>query len=239
MILSIDLAARRYQDIGIALLSDCIGAVRATLVSPASLNLAGAPNAGDLAHALHALATRHDVRLILIDGPQAWRADDAPNAHMRACERATRTPGKTGLPGIVKPASWTRMATYSYDLFDRLDALGWPRLGASWHGERAAIESFPTHAWRSLGHPPLPGKRARLDIAPWCSWLEPHYLGASLGDVSHDELQAVIAGLAGLQMIDGGIDAVARHGEAPFRSGATWREGFIVSPRRSAPNAAE
>ena len=136
-------------------------------IDPAALNLTGEPDAARFAEAILRLAEQRNVRLILLDGPQGWRADWAPPGHARACETATRTPGKTGLPGVVKPASWTRMADFSIALFDALHAQGWPRIDHTWRGGPAAIESFPTHAWRSLGHPALPGKKATLDHTPW------------------------------------------------------------------------
>ena len=123
------------------------------------------------------------------------------------------------------------MADFSIALFDRLHDAGWLRLGTEWRGERVAIESFPTHAWRTLGFTPLAGKKRTTNIEPWQVWLEANYLGASLGQVTHDELQAVVAGLAGLQMLDGGVEAVVRCGHPPHIERGVWREGYIVSPR--------
>jgi hypothetical protein len=113
------------------------------------------------------------------------------------------------------------MADFSIALFDRLHDAGWLRLGTEWRGERVAIESFPTHAWRTLGFTPLAGKKRTTNIEPWQVWLEANYLGASLGQVTHDELQAVVAGLAGLQMLDGGrsLRAPAAHREGRLARG--------------------
>lgn len=77
---------------------------------------------------------------------------------MRVCERCTRTPGKTGIPEVVKPASWTRMACFSIEVFDALEGAGWPRFSGTWPLRRAAVETFLTHAWRTLGLDSLPGK---------------------------------------------------------------------------------
>lgn len=200
-------------------------------IDPASLGLEGEPDAARFAAAILTVALERDVRLILLDGPQGWRADWAPPGHARACEKATRTPGKTGLPGIVKPASWTRMADFSIALFDALQAQGWPRIDHTWRGGRAAIESFPTQAWRSLGHPALPGKKATLDHTPWIERLVAEGM-RGIAQASHDELQAAIAALAGIQLMAGGLDAADVRGLPPTFEGGHWREGFIICPRR-------
>ena len=200
-------------------------------IDPAALDLTGEPDAARFADAIIGLAEQRKVRLILLDGPQGWRADWAPPGHARACEKATRTPGKTGLPGVVKPASWTRMADFSIAMFDALHEHGWPRIDHTWSGGRAAIESFPTQAWRSLGYPALPGKKPALDCTPWIARLTEEGLHG-ITQASHDELQAAIAALAGLQLLVGGLDAADVRGLPPTFEGGHWREGFIICPRR-------
>src|ERR1700755_1957415 len=79
----------------------------------------------------------------------------------RGWKRPLFTPGKTGLPGVVKPASWTYMAEFSIQLFGALHDAGFPRLMEPLdlpRGTKLAIESFPTSAWRSLKLLPLAGK---------------------------------------------------------------------------------
>lgn len=200
-------------------------------IDPASLGLTGEPDAVTFADAITSVADEYAVRLILLDGPQGWRAERAPPGHARECEKATRTPGKTGLPGVVKPASWTRMADFSVALFDALQARGWPRIDHTWNGGRATIESFPTQAWRSLGHPALPGKKPALDHAPWTERLVAEGL-RGITQPSHDEVQATIAALAGLQLLAEGLDAADVRGLPPTFEGGHWREGFIICPRR-------
>ncbi len=230
MILSIDLASRRYRDNGIALVA---GDRTLEFIAPAALGLTGEPQVNPFADAIARLAAQHHVGLILLDGPQGWRADWSPPGHARACERATRTPGKTGPPGVVKPGSWTRMAEFSIALFDALDARGWPRIDHGWTQGPAAIESFPTQAWRSLGHPTLPGKAKARDLAPWVQLLRAEGLrSAGWADASHDDVQAAVAALAGLQLLAGGLAAADVRGLPPTFEGGHWREGFIVSPRR-------
>jgi len=231
MILSVDLASRRVQDNGIAWLSPDGDRARVEIIPPAALELRGVPDAERFAEAFADFAQREGVRLMMLDGPQGWRADESDFEHMRLCERETRTPGKTGLPGIVKPATWTRMATFSIALFDALDARGWPRFTRNWKGERAAIETFPTHAWRQIGYPPLPGKGAQMDISHWRGYLAEASIRSLPAGISHDELQAVVGGLAGLSLVATGVQGCDLRGTDPVRQRGSWREGFIVSPR--------
>lgn len=201
------------------------------LLRPEALGLHGEPQVEAIAETLSRLAERERATLILIDGPQGWRAERSPLVHQRSCERLTLTPGKTGPVGVVKPKSWTRMALFSIALFDALHAGGWARYRSGWRGERAAIETFPTHAWRSLGRTPLPGKSASIDLRPWRAHLEALGVRDLPADATHDEIQAVVAGLAGLALLSGGPAAVDIRGEEPRREAGAWREGYILSPR--------
>lgn len=231
MILSVDLASRRYRDNGIALLSADRGRVDVRLLRPDDLGLSGPPDAERFADALNRVAKFERVGLILLDGPQGWRAERSPHTHQRICERATRTPGKTGPPGVVKPSTWARMAVFSIAMFDALAGQGWPRFRERWDGERAAIESFPTQAWRVLGEQPMPGKAATDSVQPWREALKRHGVRDLPSDISHDEIQAVVAGLAGIALMERGPGACEIAGRDPFREGGHWREGFIVSAR--------
>lgn len=230
-VLSVDLASRRYRDNGIALLSGRLGDVRGEILSADALGLHGEPDARGFADVLHDVATRAGARLILLDGPQGWRAEQSVLVHQRRCEREALAPGKTGLPGIVKPATWTRMAEFSVALFDALYDHGWPRITAAWNGERAAIESFPTHAWRALGLPVMPGRANTPSVEPWRERLETLGVRGLSDAATHDDLQAVVAGLAGLQLLENGFARVDARGCDPHLEGGHWREGWILSPR--------
>lgn len=236
MILSVDLASRRWDDNGIALMHADGPSVSVRFVSPAQLGLVGTPEPERFAEALDRLARAEGVRVILLDGPQGWRAESSPLVHLRECERATRAPGKTGLPGIVKPATWTRMAEFCVALFDALDARGWPRFSQPWTGGRVAIESFPTHAWRMLGVLPLPAKSKVRDLAPWRAVLHTHGVTLPTG-CTHDQLQSVVAGLAGITLVTRGETHCDVRGLPPRSEDGVWREGYIVSPMiSSAPS---
>jgi hypothetical protein len=239
-VLSVDLASRRYRDNGLAILRDVrsagtsargVGEVHVELLSPAALGLADPPQPAAFARVLNAVAEDVGARVMLLDGPQGWRAGRSALVHQRQCERDTRAPGKTGLPGIVKPATWTRMAEFSVALFDALDSLGWPRLDARWSGGRAAIESFPTQAWRSLGLAALPSRAKTPSLEPWRQQLLQVGRCEIPEAATHDELQAIVAGLAGVQLLRDGFGAVDARGCDPQHEAGHWREGWIVSPR--------
>jgi len=234
-ILSVDLASRRYQDIGIAVIECVDGNVYAWFVKPHHALLKAPPSVDVLAGFLSDIAQKARSSAIFIDGPQGWKHPENGLEHARICERRLFTPGKTGLPGAVKPASWTYMAEFSIQLFDALDCAGHPRLmdpSELCGTKRVAIESFPTSAWRSLGQKPLVAK-SRASIAHVEDRLRAlrKFIPISLDEEpSHDELQALIAGLAGLPLLGSTAVGYSLTGTTPVQLEGTWREGFIVNP---------
>jgi hypothetical protein len=238
-VLSVDLASRRCQDIGIAAIGYDDGTVHARFVNPHRTLPKEPPSVDVLASFLSRIADETRSLVIFIDGPQGWKHPENGHEYSRTCERLLATPGKTGLPGAVKPASWTRMADFSIRLFDALDYAGYPRLvdASDLSGaKRVAIESFPTSAWRSLGLKPLAGKSKdwRAHVEDRLKALR-ELIPISLDEPpSHDELQALIAGLAGLSLLGSRTINYSFTGEKPVRLEGTWREGFIVNPTRSA-----
>jgi hypothetical protein len=117
-------------------------------------------------------------------------------------------------------------------MFDALDARGWPRFTSAWRGAPAAIESFPTQAWRSLGLTAMPGRANTPSLDPWVRHLHSLGLRDLPRELTHDEVQAVVAGIAGLQLLETGPAGVDAHGCDPFLETGTWREGWIVCPKR-------
>jgi hypothetical protein len=235
--LSVDLAFKDYRDIGVVTLATLDGRIKASAVPLTTRALHGPPSAGGLADALVTLASEIGADWIFIDGPQGWKAPDNGCEHSRCCERALATQGKTGLPGVTKPGNYVAFITFAVELFDALEIRGWPRLPTAAIPplrHRCAIESFPTSAWRSLGLVPLPGKAAtapEMVIARLRSLRAVFPLDVS-NDLSHDELQALVAGLAGVALDDGNAAGVSIAGVAPVRVEGIWREGFIVNPTR-------
>jgi hypothetical protein len=183
-------------------------------------------------------AKKFDACRMLIDGPQAWKASNN-GYHARVCERRLATPGKTGLPGTCKPGSYVSFIQFSIELFDALALRGWPRLAdvtMLTGRDHCAIESFPTAAWKRLGTRPLPGKRkARAaDVAQRLKWVCDEFSLVVPDPVSHDELQAMVAGVAGTKLEMEGIRAIELVGEPPITIEGIWREGYIVVPMAKA-----
>jgi hypothetical protein len=233
-VISVDLAYSDYRDFGMAVLDDGPSGARYELLTFAD-DRAQTPTPEHVADIVIDVCKRADASLILLDGPQGWKDPSNGLAHSRLCERILNTPAKTGLPGDVKPASYLRFVEFAVQVFDAFHARGWQRFDpAAWRPDHSAvIESFPLAAWRSLRLPCLPAKsKARdSDIRRHLECLVGAGLIAGDGPTpTHDQLQALVAGLGGL-----GISVSAAHryqavGAAPFVLDGTWREGYIVNP---------
>lgn len=234
-VISVDLAYRSYSDIGTVVLSEGNGSIVAERVDLPGLGLPEPPAPESLAEFLTLLAHELGATCILIDGPQGWKAEDNGQLHMRLCERELSTPGKTGLPGITKPGAYLPFIAFSIALFDALDARGISRLPV-WPPPttRYAIESFPSAAWRTLGLAKLPGKtRTTPDALKAALRTLLGEFGVVGADAfSHDETQALVAGLAGLALEGSTQIRGVVAGVAPRLEGGAWREGFILNPAR-------
>ncbi len=244
-VISVDLASKSYADIGVVVLRR---AEERVSVEPIRLTpekgFAGRPEANTLADFLTRCAAEVGATTILIDGPQAWKSSTTELKLSRRCERELATPGKTGLPGATTPRTYLNFTRFSIDLFDQLQARGWPRLAMespAGPADHVAIESFPTAAWRGLRLTPLPGKnRTKPEtLAEKQEELE-SLLSLKIDDaLNHDELQALVGGLAGLALADDRSDGYLLAGSAPMLTEGFWREGFIIAPTRmvAPPNA--
>jgi hypothetical protein len=240
-VLSIDLAHKSYADVGVCSLRIAASQIEVAPIRLPALGLSGKPMSSALARVIADLAEQLGARLILIDGPQAWKSPENGLSHSRICERQLATQGKTGLPGFTKPSNYAPFIALAIDLFDQLAELGWPRLpdeSALASSSRFALESFPTYAWRSLGLKPLPGKaNTPAGVVPEklteLSRLYPISTPSS-GELTHHELQALVAGLAGIAVEGHAAFAFNVVGVSPFQLEGSWREGFIVNPVRGA-----
>lgn len=229
-VVSVDLAYKNYRDVGVAMLEADSGKLRCEFPE---ILLSGPPDTAQLADYLNGLCAERGAGVLLINGPQAWKGPDNGLVHSRLCERALNTPAKTGLPEAVKPANYGPFVRFSVDLFGALQRRDWalyaglPNVGA-----QTLFESFPLSAWRSLGilgllakskHKPvnLKGRLARLlGLAPIVCDANP----------THDELQALVAGLAGVAYEHNFTPGFAAAGESPSWVDGYAREGFIVNP---------
>jgi hypothetical protein len=236
-VISVDLAFRSAGDCGVVALRRVAERIKAHPIRLPDRGSRGRLAPESLAGFLSAVGRESNARLVLLDGPQAWKAADNGLDHARHCERELATPGKTGLPGQTKPRTFLSFARHSVQVFDALETRGWPRLGPDLAcGTGCAVESFPTSAWRTLGLAPLRSKRratrdemdARLGELGSLFALE-------LGDeLTHDELQALVAGLAGFPLLASAEHGYRLSGTPPIFVDGAWREGYIVNPTRRA-----
>jgi hypothetical protein len=189
-----------------------------------------------LAGRINHFANLRGIRIVMLDGPQAWKSRSNGLEHARVSERQLNTPAKTGLPGLVKPLSMRPYAEFCLDLYDSLCRRGWRRLDTreqpSGPLDRVLIESNPLAAWKSLGLKPLVSKRRAhiIDLAEAYSALHALIPFTTDHPPNHDQLQAIVAGLAGLALDERNTSGARIVGNPPRREDGHWREGYIVLP---------
>ena len=233
-VLSVDLAFRRWVDLGIVLLERAADGSVACEILP--WHEAGPVDANTLAGRLNHLCAVRTVRTIMLDGPQAWKSRSNGFEHARVSECQLNTAAKTGLPGLVKPVSYRAFAEFCLDVYDGLCRRGWQRLetlpqpGAP--PARVLVESYPHAAWKSLGLKPLPSKRRSKvsDLAEAYGALRKVIPFTTNRPPNHDQLQAIVAGLPGLAVEECNTGGARIVGQPPRREDGHWREGFIVLP---------
>jgi hypothetical protein len=264
-VLSVDLATRRWSDLGIVVLERVRAAqtgklwgdgpglpLKSVFAPPAEpeaqeshiaceiipWNDAGPVDAEILAGRLNHLCGVRGIRVLLLDGPQAWKSSTNGLEHSRVSERQLNTAAKTGLPGMVKPLTYRPFAEFCLDVYDALCRRGWRRLEtreqpSSKHDqERVLVESYPHAAWKSLGLKPLPSKRrAKVsDLAEAFGALRALMPLTVNRPPNHDQLQAIVGGLPGLALEERNTAGARIVGNPPRREEGHWREGFIVLP---------
>ncbi len=248
-VLSVDLAYRRWSDLGIVVLDRANPAqgpfdygpsahtIACQMVPSAAEGEAEGPiDAEILAGRLNHLCTVRDIHVMMLDGPQAWKSKTNGCDHARVSERQLNTAAKTGLPGMVKPCTYRPFAEFCLDVYDALCRRGWRRMNASdrtaLRQDRVLVESYPFAAWKSLGLVPLPSKRRTKvsDLAAAYGALRALIPITTDRPPNHDQLQAIVGGLPGLALEDRNAAAMRIVGNPPRREDGHWREGFIVLP---------
>jgi TPP-dependent pyruvate/acetoin dehydrogenase alpha subunit len=244
-VLSIDLAYRRLRDFGICLLEERKGrVVNVRFVDPDQVfnpgkepALTRPPPAKECATAISAFCGRNKIRVLLLDGPQGWK-DPKRKASYRLCEKLVHTPAKTGVNGQVIPRSYTGFVEFSTQLFLHLVDLGGLLVSHSAirppkRGSFLVAESFPLSAWRKLRVAPLPAKKkaTNVDVQERLHALQNLFGLAVPREPNHDELQALVAGLAGVAILNGDTDGYIAEGARPKKARSTIVEGYIVNPR--------
>jgi hypothetical protein len=235
-VLSIDLAYKKARDFGICLIEKRKGqALRIEFIPPHQL-INDPPEAAQCARAIFEFCKKHKVRIVILDGPQGWKDPSSPLPHSRHCEKILFTPGKTGTVGRSKPGSYTPFISFSIDVFAQLVTLGGELVSNAVVNTPKdgllVVESFPTSAWRKLGIRPLPGKAKakQRDIQDRLFKLR-KLLGFRAGrEPTHDELQALVAGVAGVAILAGKPSGYCIQGSPPREVDGVIVEGFIVNP---------
>jgi hypothetical protein len=256
-VLSVDLATRRWSDLGIVVLererlapspapwgTSPFAAAKSVLAAASGLvnceiipwNDPGPVNAEILAGRLNHLCAVRGIRVLMLDGPQAWKSRFNGLEHARLSERQVNTAAKTGLPGIIKPRTRRFYTEFCLDVYEALCRRGWQRLETREQPgsaqQRVLVESCPHAAWKSLGIKPLPAKRrARIsDLAEAFGALRSLIPFAVNRPPNHDQLQAIVGGLPGLALEERDTAGARIVGAAPRREEGLWREGYIVLP---------
>ena len=199
-------------------------------------NETGPVDANILAGRLNHLCGVEGIRVLMLDGPQAWKSSSNGLEFARVSERQLNTAAKTGLPGMVKPVTYRRFAEFCLDVYDALCRRGWRRLETREQPgsppERVVVESYPFAAWKSLGLKPLPAKRRSQvsDLAQAYGVLRSLIPFTVNRPPKHDQLQAIVGGLPGLALEERNTAGARIVGSPPRREEGHWREGFIVLP---------
>jgi hypothetical protein len=241
-VLSIDLACNRSKDFAVCLIEEKQGKpAKVSRVDPdIDLELSICPKLepARCAEAIWSYCENQTINVLVRDGPQGWKDPSSQLPFSRHCEKLLVAPGKMGRGGHAKPASFASFGHFSIDLFARLTHRGaqlvaGPRVAVP-SGQILVVESFPTSAWRELRILPLPAKRRkvgdeeqkiRLQILESLSGFRAPRLP------NHDELQALVAGLAGIAILAGDPSDYLAAGEQVRQVDGVTVEGFIFIPR--------
>lgn len=207
------------------------GCIDVTLLAPP---FAVVPPPVLLAEWLDTAARAQGATLLLVDGPSAWKSPSSSEPHARRAERLLNTPGKTGCaPDGVKPRGYLGFTRDAIALFEALTVRGWsfPVDGAAAPDGLVVCESFPTAAWRRLALRPLPGAaRGAPVVTAALASLRARVPLRLDGVPTHDQLQAIVAGVAGVWWLSGRADRVELVGAPPMRGDHGWEEGWILVP---------
>jgi Protein of unknown function (DUF429) len=249
-VLGVDLSSARWETNGTAILTFTQGpeptwtqAQAGVVRWPASEPFTPAR----LSEEIDRVALASGIAAVALDGPQGWRDASAPRTQGvgRACERSSRTPGKTGPRGVTYPRTYLRWVEFSIAVFDTLLALphvrlandpDCPPLGLPGDGQYLVAECFPTSTWRASGLVPLPAKRKRPDLALFTKELRRRFwLPATTATANHDDLQALVAALSAAALL-GGARAIP-HGRPAATDGSGRVEGLIwdAAPLSNSP----
>lgn len=239
-ILSVDLAYKSYQDFGFCLIEESNGKVlNIEFPSYLSIGLSGVPRAKVFVQNVLDFCLRKTISIIMLDGPQGWKDPENGLAHQRVCEKILNTQAKTGTKGIVKPANFTSFVSFAINIFRLLNNSGQislviePLINLSL-GKILLVETYPYSAWRSLNIKPLPGKKKHTseNILLNFEFLERRFKLPRTILPSHDELSALVAGMAGVAVTSSNSSGYVASGIPPkLAPDGYLTEGYIVNPK--------
>jgi Protein of unknown function (DUF429) len=237
-VLSIDLALRNYDRMGFCVLEGKRKSSRAKFLKSSDLELQNPPDTRNLADAISKYCSEQEIRVVLLDGPQAWKDPTSDLVHCRRCEYELHTQVKTGKVGHVKPGPALNFVKFCIDLVEDLAKRGGELVSESpirVKGRFLIVESFPTSAWRSLGMKTLPSPRKTPsgEIQRRLTLLRSGFGVKTQDEPTHDELQALIAGLAGLSILAKVPSEYCLSGSPPILRNGVRCEGYIVNPKIS------
>lgn len=241
LILSIDLAYRHYQDFGFCLLEESRGRVVDVRYLPYQIiGLEGAPQADTFANRVLGFCLDTGVSILMLDGPQGWKDPDSDVPHRRVCEKELNTQAKTGIKGELKPAPFKSFVSFAINVFAALNQTGYvslvtePRIVVPARGI-LLVETYPHSAWKKLGIRPLARKQKCTpeQIARNAGELKRRFKLPETKNPTHDELSALVAGLAGVAIADENASGYIASGVPPKLVPEGYIvEGYIVNPRR-------
>lgn len=218
--LGIDVASSTWGNNGSALVEFDVSANIVSRVVPGAISWPEDPlSPHALARAIDEYAQSNGVRAIALDGPQGWRdpsTDPGLPGVGRRCEYESRTQGKTGIYPTTYPGNQRSWIEFSIELFDELLRIGNASLADSLPSSQAPsskyylLECFPTSTWRTSRLKPLPKKSSKPGLQAYVRALGAAYGLPSFQTQSHDDLQAVVAGLAAMAVCGGPAVAVPR-----------------------------
>jgi hypothetical protein len=238
-VLSIDLACKRLEDIGVCVRHQACGRVKA-VDFPAARDDPGVqdpPAHEQCAQAIYDYCARREIAVVLLDGPQGWRHADSELKDKRHCDKLLNTQAKVGREGQVKPRNFKRFVEFSIAVFDELTQRGAELVKNPFvqvpDDRLLAAESFPRSAWKKLGIRPLPGKKKTTpgEETRCLETLQQLFGFQAPRRPAHDELCALVAGFAGVAILAGNGNGYIAEGTPPKKVGRIWVEGFIVNPR--------
>ena len=238
-VLSIDLAYKSACDLGICLIERTRRRrLRVSFPHFWKLGIENPPSPKQLAHAIHRFCRDNGILIVFLDGPQGWKDPKSGLKHSRICERKLNAPAKTGAVGQVKPRNYLPFVRFSISTFAEL-----VKLGAKLTRKPTVIipknrllvlESLPLSAWRKLKIAPLPAKRRAqlVDLKDRLRKLQRFYRFHVHYQPGHDQLQALVSGLAGVAILAGNTSGYIAEGAPPENQTGVIVEGFIVNPCR-------